>query len=152
MERKHGGHILKQLRKLGASLDWSKERFTLDEGLSKAVREVFVDLYKKNLIYRGKRIINWDSKTQTADIYGHMPTTGSMLLLDCIRWCEGIGIFHDSSCGVAVTDRRYLEKTITKIWNPNNAHDFNHWILRIQFMVAFTLAFIFWSCLFTLHI
>ena len=65
-KEKHGGHILKQLRKLGASLDWSKERFTLDDGLSKAVREVFVDLYKKNLIYRGKRIINWDSKTQTA--------------------------------------------------------------------------------------
>ena len=65
-KEKHGGHILRQLRKLGASLDWSKERFTLDDGLSKAVREVFVDLYKKNLIYRGKRIINWDSKTQTA--------------------------------------------------------------------------------------
>ncbi|MFC2093899.1 valine--tRNA ligase, partial [Bacteroidota bacterium] len=65
-KEKHGGHILKQLRKLGASVDWSKERFTLDDGLSKAVKEVFVDLYKKGYIYRGKRIINWDTKTQTA--------------------------------------------------------------------------------------
>lgn len=61
-----GGHILKQLRKLGASLDWTKERFTMDEGLSKAVRSVFVDLFKKGLIYKGKRIINWDPKTLTA--------------------------------------------------------------------------------------
>ena len=65
-KEKYGGIILKQLRRLGASVDWSKERFTLDEGLSKAVREVFVDLYKKGYIYKGKRIINWDSVTQTA--------------------------------------------------------------------------------------
>ncbi|HRE40982.1 MAG TPA: valine--tRNA ligase [Ignavibacteria bacterium] len=61
-----GGHILKQLRNLGASVDWSKERFTLDENLSKAVKFVFVDLFKKGLIYRGNRIVNWDPKTQTA--------------------------------------------------------------------------------------
>lgn len=61
-----GGHILKQLRNLGASVDWSKERFTLDEDLSKAVKFVFVDLFKKGLIYRGNRIVNWDPKTQTA--------------------------------------------------------------------------------------
>jgi valyl-tRNA synthetase len=65
-KEKYGGHILKQLRRLGASVDWSKERFTMDEGLSKAVKEVFVDLYKKGLIYRGKRIVNWDPKLQTA--------------------------------------------------------------------------------------
>lgn len=65
-KEKYGGIILKQLRKLGVSVDWSKERFTLDEGLNKAVREVFVDLYKKGLIYRGKRIVNWDPKAQTA--------------------------------------------------------------------------------------
>lgn len=63
---KHGGIILKQLKKLGVSVDWSKERFTLDEGLSRAVKEVFVDLYNKGLIYKGKRIINWDPITQTA--------------------------------------------------------------------------------------
>lgn len=65
-KEKHGGIILKQLRKLGVSVDWSRERFTLDDGLSKAVKYVFVDLYKKGLIYRGKRIINWDVKTHTA--------------------------------------------------------------------------------------
>ena len=64
-KEKHGGHILKQLRKLGASVDWSKERFTMDEGLSKAVNEVFVDLYKKGLIYRGERITNWDPESMT---------------------------------------------------------------------------------------
>ncbi|MCX6161051.1 MAG: valine--tRNA ligase, partial [Ignavibacteriae bacterium] len=62
----YGGIILVQLRKLGVSVDWSRERFTLDEGLSKAVKHVFVDLYKKGLIYRGKRIVNWDSISQTA--------------------------------------------------------------------------------------
>lgn len=65
-KEKHGGIILKQLKKLGVSVDWSKERFTLDEGLSRAVKEVFVDLYKKGLIYKGKRIINWDPLTKTA--------------------------------------------------------------------------------------
>lgn len=65
-KEENGGIILKQLRKLGASLDWSKERFTLDEGLSLNVRKVFVDLYKKGLIYRGNRIVNWDPVAQTA--------------------------------------------------------------------------------------
>ncbi len=65
-KEKHGGIILEQLRKLGVSVDWSKERFTLDEGLSKAVKEVFVDLYKKGLVYKGKRIINYDPVSKTA--------------------------------------------------------------------------------------
>jgi len=65
-KEKYGGIILKQLKRLGVSVDWSKESFTLDSGLSKAVREVFVDLYKKGYIYKGKRIINWDNITQTA--------------------------------------------------------------------------------------
>lgn len=62
----HGGVIQEQLKKLGASVDWSKERFTLDEGLSLVVRRVFVDLFRKGLIYRGKRIVNWDPESQTA--------------------------------------------------------------------------------------
>ena len=65
-KEKNGGVILKQLRKLGASVDWSKERFTFDEGLSSNVKKVFVDLYKKGLIYRGNRIVNWDPVSQTA--------------------------------------------------------------------------------------
>ena len=61
-----GGTIVNQLRRLGASCDWSRERFTLDEGLSAAVRKVFVTLYKQNLIYRDKRLVNWDPHFQTA--------------------------------------------------------------------------------------
>ncbi len=63
---KSGGTIVNQLRRLGASCDWSRERFTLDEGLSAAVRKVFVGLYKENLIYRDKRLVNWDPHFQTA--------------------------------------------------------------------------------------
>ena len=58
-KEKFGGRIISQLKKLGASCDWTRERFTMDEGCSKAVREVFVNLYDKGLIYRGNRIINW---------------------------------------------------------------------------------------------
>ena len=61
-----GGTIVRQLRRLGASCDWSRERFTLDEGLSAAVRKVFVQLYKEGLIYRDKRLVNWDPHFQTA--------------------------------------------------------------------------------------
>ena len=61
-----GGTITRQLRRLGASLDWPRERFTMDEGLSKAVRKVFVDLYRQGLIYRDRRLVNWDPKLQTA--------------------------------------------------------------------------------------
>ncbi|MGH2318275.1 valine--tRNA ligase [Planococcus sp. SE5232] len=62
----YAGHIREQWSKLGLGLDYSRERFTLDDGLSKAVREVFVKLYEKKLIYRGKYIINWDPATKTA--------------------------------------------------------------------------------------
>jgi valyl-tRNA synthetase len=61
-----GGTITKQLRRMGASVDWDRERFTMDQGLSKAVQEVFVRLYDDELIYRGKRLVNWDPKLHTA--------------------------------------------------------------------------------------
>jgi valyl-tRNA synthetase len=61
-----GGAIVGQLKRLGASCDWSRERFTLDEGLSKAVAKVFVQLYREGLVYRDKRLVNWDPKFQTA--------------------------------------------------------------------------------------
>ncbi len=61
-----GGNITRQLRRLGSSLDWRNERFTMDEGLSNAVKEVFVRLYQEGLIYRGKRLVNWDPKLHTA--------------------------------------------------------------------------------------
>lgn len=61
-----GGNITRQIRRLGSSVDWSRERFTMDDGLSNAVKEVFVRLYEDGLIYRGKRLVNWDTKLQTA--------------------------------------------------------------------------------------
>lgn len=76
-----GGQIFNQLKRLGASCDWSRERFTMDDGLSEAVLEVFVRLHKQGLIYRGKRLVNWDPKFETAisdleveniEIDGHM--------------------------------------------------------------------------------
>ena len=76
----YGGRIVKQLRKLGSSADWERERFTMDEGCNKAVKEVFVNLYEKGLIYRGHRIINWcpccktslsDAEVEYEDQAGH---------------------------------------------------------------------------------
>jgi valyl-tRNA synthetase len=61
-----GGAIVNQLKRLGASCDWSRERFTMDEGLSRAVRKVFVELYNAGLMYRDKRLVNWDPRFQTA--------------------------------------------------------------------------------------
>jgi valyl-tRNA synthetase len=65
-KEKHGGIIIQQLKKLGCSCDWSRERFTMDEAYSRCVLQVFVDLYKKGLIYRGKRMVNWDPSARTA--------------------------------------------------------------------------------------
>ena len=61
-----GGHITRQLRRMGASVDWSRERFTMDDGFYKAVQEVFVRLHEEGLIYRGKRLVNWDPALHTA--------------------------------------------------------------------------------------
>lgn len=65
-KNQYGGTIIKQLRKLGTACDWERERFTMDEGLSKAVKEVFVKLYEKGYIYRGRRMINWCPVSKTA--------------------------------------------------------------------------------------
>ena len=65
-KEKHGGIIIQQLKKLGASCDWTRERFTMDPEYSRCVQKVFVELYKKGLIYRGKRMVNWDPAARTA--------------------------------------------------------------------------------------
>ncbi|NOZ38422.1 MAG: class I tRNA ligase family protein, partial [Gammaproteobacteria bacterium] len=65
-KKESGGTITRQLRRMGASPDWSRERFTMDEGLSESVNEVFVSLYQEGLIYRGKRLVNWDPVLHTA--------------------------------------------------------------------------------------
>ncbi len=77
----YGSTIIGQLKRLGSACDWERERFTMDEGLSRAVAEVFVRLYNKGLIYRGKRIINWCPRCQTAlsdEESEHTPTQGSL--------------------------------------------------------------------------
>ncbi|MCU7806670.1 MAG: valine--tRNA ligase [Candidatus Thiodiazotropha sp. (ex Semelilucina semeliformis)] len=115
-----GGNITRQLRRLGSSLDWQHERFTMDDGLSDAVKEVFVRLYEEGLIYRGKRLVNWDPKLHTAvsdlevlseEEYGHMwhmryPLTNGQghLVVATTRPETMLG-----DCAVAVnpTDERY---------------------------------------------
>ncbi|PNH88456.1 valine--tRNA ligase [Vibrio diazotrophicus] len=92
-----GGTITKQLRRLGASVDWDRERFTMDDGFYKAVQEVFVRLYKDDLIYRGKRLVNWDPKLHTAisdlevenkDVKGNM-WHFRYLLADGVKTADG---------------------------------------------------------------
>ena len=76
-----GGHILSQIKSLGASVDWTRERFTMDEGLSRAVRRVFVDLYRQGYIYKGKYIINWCIRCHTAladDEVEHSPRKSNL--------------------------------------------------------------------------
>ena len=82
-KERYGGEILHQLRRMGASCDWERERFTLDDGLSGAVRDVFIALYEQGLIYRGPRLVNWSPGLQTAvsDLeVEHAEETGSMYL------------------------------------------------------------------------
>jgi valyl-tRNA synthetase len=97
----YGGRILNQLRRLGASCDWSRERFTLDPGLSKAVTKVFVDLYNKELIYRAKRLINWCPRCETAlsDLeVDHKESKGSLYY---VRY-----LFSDGSGALTVATTR----------------------------------------------
>ncbi|HXZ36902.1 MAG TPA: valine--tRNA ligase [Thermodesulfobacteriota bacterium] len=115
-----GGHIIKQLKKLGSSCDWSRERFTMDEGLSRAVREVFVRLYQEGLIYRGDYIINWCPRCQTAlsdleveheDDSGHLyyiqyPVDGSQEALT-VATTRPETMLGDTALAVNPEDERY---------------------------------------------
>jgi len=80
-KKEHGSTIIQQLKTLGCSLDWERERFTMDEGLSRAVQNVFIQLYKKGLIYKGQRIVNWDPASGTAladDEVDHIEIKGKL--------------------------------------------------------------------------
>jgi valyl-tRNA synthetase len=80
-KEKYGGIIIQQLKRLGCSCDWSRERFTMDPGYSRTVQQTFVDLYRKGLIYRGKRMVNWDPFYQTAlsdEEVVSVPTSGTL--------------------------------------------------------------------------
>jgi valyl-tRNA synthetase len=116
-----GGTITRQLRRLGASPDWAKERFTMDEGLSHAVRTVFVALYKQGLIYRDKRLVNWDPKLHTAisdleveqrEVKGHMwhfkyPVEGLDDTYITVATTRPETMLGDSAVAVHPEDERY---------------------------------------------
>lgn len=116
----YGARIINQLKRLGASCDWRRERFTMDEGLSRAVREVFVTLYEKGLIYKGHRIINWcphcrtalsDAEVEYADQAGHLwhikyPIEGSDEYL-VIATTRPETMMGDTGIAVHPDDKRY---------------------------------------------
>ncbi len=116
-----GGAITQQLRRLGASLDWQRERFTLDEGLSRAVREVFVTLHEQGLIYRARRLVNWDPKLQSAisdlevesqEVRGHLwhiryPVDGADGLHLTVATTRPETLLGDTAVAVHPDDPRY---------------------------------------------
>ena len=127
----YGGTIIKQLRKLGTSCDWQRERFTMDEGLSNSVQEVFVRLYEKGLIYRGKYIVNWCPKDHTALSDDEVNNTESNGHLWYIRYpIEGSGesivvattrpetMFGDTAVAVNPKDERYNHLVGKKVRLP----------------------------------
>ena len=128
-KKQYGGRIISQLKKLGSSCDWSRERFTLDEGCSEAVKEVFVGLYEKGLIYRGERIINWcphcltsisDAEVEYEDQAGHFwhiryPLTDGSGYLE-LATTRPETLLGDTAVAVNPSDERYkhlVGKTLT---------------------------------------
>jgi valyl-tRNA synthetase len=129
---KHGGIIIEQLKRLGCSADWSRQRYTLDDAYLRAVQQVFVDLYNKGLIYRGRRMINWDPAAQTAlsdEEVINKPQKGNLYF---VRYeiVEGPGRFLEvattrpetimADTGVAVhpRDKRYADLIGKHAWRP----------------------------------
>ncbi len=118
-----GGTILKQLRRLGASCDWQRERFTMDEGLSEAVLKVFVTLYREGLIYRDKRLVNWDPRFHTAisdleveqkEINGHLwhfryPIEGEEGRFITVATTRPETMLGDTAVAVHPEDERYKD-------------------------------------------
>ena len=118
-----GGAIGQQLRRLGASADWSRERFTMDEGLSRAVLKVFVELYNEGLIYKDKRLVNWDPRLQTAvsdleveniEVKGHLwhikyPIEGEMGQFITVATTRPETMLGDTAIAVHPDDARYKD-------------------------------------------
>ncbi len=131
-KKQYGGRIVEQLKKLGSSCDWERERFTLDEGCSKAVREVFVRLYEKGLIYRGERIINWcphchtsisDAEVEYADQAGHFWHIRYPVVGEEGRWLEVATtrpetMLGDTAIAVHPDDDRYRDLVGKKVLLP----------------------------------
>ncbi|MEE8535188.1 MAG: valine--tRNA ligase, partial [Kiloniellales bacterium] len=122
-KERSGGTITLQLQRLGASCDWSRERFTMDDGLSVAVRKIFVDLYKQGLIYKDKRLVNWDPKLETAisdlevqsrEVKGKLwyfkyPVEGAADRFITVATTRPETMLGDTAVAVHPEDRRYTE-------------------------------------------
>ena len=131
-QKKHGHIIIEQLKRLGCSCDWSRERFTLDKAYSLAVQKVFVDLYNKGLIYRGRRMINWDPAAQTAlsdEEVINKPQKGTLYFVryeiveEPGRFLEVATtrpetIMADTAVAVHPSDTRYVGLIGKHVWRP----------------------------------
>src|SRR5438477_7600282 len=129
---KHGGIIIQQLKRLGCSCDWSRQRYTMDENYARAVAEVFVDLYKKDLIYRGRRMINWDPAAQTAlsdEEVINKPQSGNLYYVRYeivdqpgkfleVATTRPETIVADTGVAVHPKDRRYVDLVGKEVWRP----------------------------------
>jgi valyl-tRNA synthetase len=131
-KEKHGGIIIDQLKRLGCSCDWSRERFTMDADYSRAVQRTFVDLYRKDLIYRGRRMVNWDPVALTALSDEEVIPTPQQSALYYVRYelVEEPGrfievattrpetIMADVALAVHPDDKRYHSSLGKKVWRP----------------------------------
>jgi valyl-tRNA synthetase len=129
---KHGGIIIQQLKRLGCSADWSRQRYTMDEAYARAVQEVFVDLYKKGLIYRGRRMINWDPAAQTAlsdEEVINKPQRGNLYYVRYeivdqpgkfleVATTRPETIMADTGVAVHPNDKRYRDLLGKEVWRP----------------------------------
>ncbi|PYL08591.1 MAG: valine--tRNA ligase [Verrucomicrobia bacterium] len=115
---KHGGIIIDQLKRLGCSCDWSRQRYTFDDAYVRAVEKVFVDLYNKGLIYRGRRMINWDPAAQTAlsdEEVINKPQKGNLYF---VRYEIPETIMADTGVAVHPSDKRYVDLVGKHAWRP----------------------------------
>src|SRR5438874_4428332 len=129
---KHGGIIIEQLKRLGCSCDWSRQRYTFDDAYVQAVQRVFVDLYRKGLIYRGRRMINWDPAAQTAlsdEEVISRPQKGSLYYVRYVvveeagRFLEVATtrpetIMADTAVAAHPGDKRYVDLVGKDAWRP----------------------------------
>ena len=129
---KHGGIIIQQLKRLGCSCDWSRERYTFDPDYVRAVEKVFVDLYHKGLIYRGRRMINWDPAAQTAlsdEEVINKPQKGSLYFVRYelvdepghfleVATTRPETIMADTAVAVPPNDKRYAHLVGKRVWRP----------------------------------
>src|SRR5882762_1473756 len=129
---KHGGIIIQQLKRLGCSCDWSRQRYTFDDNYVRAVEKIFVDLYKKKLIYRGRRMINWDPAAQTAlsdEEVINKPHRGNLYYVRYeivdqpgqfleVATTRPETIMADTGVAVHPKDKRYVNLVGKEVWRP----------------------------------